>query len=212
MRCSRIAAPPSICSTRIWIHFHAEGQPADRLGGSARGLPLGETACLLTSLPPELAKPALLLQLNRTSWGIEDRVHWVRDVALCEDVSRLRKGALPRLSAGCAKLVVISILRLLRVECIKRTMDQLHLRPDSAVQLLLGSSSNLGLRPVGLALAGRCCVGSPAGLCPAQPAAACQHQSQALAVPLSAAHCRLAVAQHIESAQPTLFAPRIQFV
>ena len=96
-----------------------------------------ETVYLLTSLPPELATPALLLQLNRTCWGIENRVHWVRDVALREDASRLRKGALPRLWAACANLV-ISILRLLRVESIQRTMGQLHLRPDSAVQLLLG--------------------------------------------------------------------------
>ena len=64
-------------------------------------------------------------------------MHWVRDVALREDASRLRKGALPRLWAACANLV-ISILRLLRVPGIKRTMNQLHLRPDSAVALLLG--------------------------------------------------------------------------
>ena len=96
-----------------------------------------ETVYLLTSLPPELATAELLLQLNRTYWGIENRVHWVRDVALREDASRLRKGALPRLWAACANLV-ISILRLLRVPGIKRKMNQLHLRPDSAVRLLLG--------------------------------------------------------------------------
>ncbi|MDE0262713.1 MAG: ISAs1 family transposase [Bryobacterales bacterium] len=96
-----------------------------------------ETVYLLTSLPSELATAERLLQLNRTYWGIENRVHWVRDVALREDASRLRKGALPRLWAACANLV-ISILRLLRVPGIKRTMNQLHLRPDSAVQLLLG--------------------------------------------------------------------------
>jgi len=96
-----------------------------------------ETVYLLTSLPSELATAERLLQLNRTYWGIENRVHWVRDVALREDASRLRKGALPRLWAACANLV-ISILRLLRVPGIKRKMNQLHLRPDSAVQLLIG--------------------------------------------------------------------------
>ena len=96
-----------------------------------------ETVYLLTSLSPEVATPQRLLQLNRAYWGIENRVHWVRDVALREDASRLRKGALPRLWAAVAN-VVISILRLLKTNGIKRRMNQLHLRPDSAVELMLG--------------------------------------------------------------------------
>lgn len=96
-----------------------------------------ETVYLLTSLPPELATPERLLELNRAYWGIENRVHWVRDVALREDASRLRKGSLPRLWAAFANLA-ISILRLLRTDGIKRRMGQMHLRPDSAIQLLLG--------------------------------------------------------------------------
>ena len=96
-----------------------------------------ETVYLLTSLPPEVVTPARLLQLNRGYWGIENRVHWVRDVALREDASRLRKGALPRVWAAFANLA-ISILRLLRTVGIKRRMSQLGFRPDSAVQLLLG--------------------------------------------------------------------------
>ena len=77
------------------------------------------------------------MQLNRGYWGIENRVHWVRDVALREDASRLRKGALPRVWAAFANLA-ISILRLLRTVGIQRRMSQLGFRPDSAVQLLLG--------------------------------------------------------------------------
>ena len=84
-----------------------------------------------------MATPERLLQLNRAYWGIENRVHWVHDVALREDASRLRKGALPRQWEAVAN-VVISILRLLQTEGIKRRMNQLHLRPDSAVELLLG--------------------------------------------------------------------------
>ena len=90
-----------------------------------------ETVYLLTSLPPEVATPKLLLQLNRAYWGTENRVHWVRDVALREDASRLRKGALPCVWAAFANMA-ISILWLLKVEGIKRRMNQLHLSPDSA--------------------------------------------------------------------------------
>ena len=96
-----------------------------------------ETVYLLTSLPPEVATPQLLLQLNRAYWGIENRVHWVRDVALREDASRLRKGALPRVWAAVANMAM-SILRLLKTQRIQRRMNQLHLRPDSAVELTLG--------------------------------------------------------------------------
>lgn len=96
-----------------------------------------ETVYLLTSLPPELATPQQLLRLHRLCWGIENRVHHVRDVALREDHSRIRKGALPRLLAAVSNLA-ISILRLLEVQNIQRRMRQLHLRPDQAVGLLLG--------------------------------------------------------------------------
>ena len=67
----------------------------------------------------------------------ENRVHWVRDMALGEDRSRIREGSLPRLLAAFANLA-ISILRLLGAANIKRRMRQLHLNPNAAVALLLG--------------------------------------------------------------------------
>lgn len=96
-----------------------------------------ETGYLLTSLPPERATPERLLRLNRCYWGIENRIHYVQDVALREDHSRIRKGSLPRLLAAFANLA-ISILRLLKTTNIKRRMGQLHLNPNAAVALLLG--------------------------------------------------------------------------
>ena len=96
-----------------------------------------ETVYLLTSLPPEQAPPRRLLRLNRCYWGIENRIHWVRDVALREDHSRIRKGTLPRLLAAFANFA-ISLLRLLKTPNIKRRMAQLRLHPHQAVALLLG--------------------------------------------------------------------------
>ncbi len=96
-----------------------------------------KTVCLLTSLSLDVATPQRLLQFNRAYWGIENCVHWVRDIALREDASRLRKGALPRLWAAVAN-IVISIVRLLQTKGIQRRMNQLRLRPDSDVELLLG--------------------------------------------------------------------------
>ena len=55
-----------------------------------------ETVYLLTSLPPEVATPQRLLRLNRSYWGIENRVHCVRDVALDETTAASARVPLPR--------------------------------------------------------------------------------------------------------------------
>ena len=41
-----------------------------------------ETVCLVTSLGPDQVTPQQWLHLNRSHWGIENRVHYVRDVAV----------------------------------------------------------------------------------------------------------------------------------
>jgi predicted transposase YbfD/YdcC len=65
----------------------------------------------VTSLTAELAGPADLLAYVRTHWTIENRVHWVRDVTLGEDASRVRTGNAPRVMATLRNLA-ISLLRL----------------------------------------------------------------------------------------------------
>ncbi len=96
-----------------------------------------ETIYLVTSLRPDQITPQRLLQLNRDYWGIENRVHYVRDVALREDRSRIRKGALPRLLAAISNFA-LSLLRLLPVQNIQRRMSPLRFQPNAAVRLLLG--------------------------------------------------------------------------
>ena len=89
-----------------------------------------------TSLGPEQVKPQQLLHLNRSHWGVENRVHWVRDVAVGEDKCRIRNGSLPRLMAAVSNLA-ISILRLPDTKNIQRRMSQLSLDPNGAIALLL---------------------------------------------------------------------------
>ena len=60
-----------------------------------------ETAFYLTSLPADLATPAQLDQLVRGHWGIENRVHYVRDVTYDEDRSQAYTGNGPRTLATC---------------------------------------------------------------------------------------------------------------
>ena len=70
-----------------------------------------ELAYAVTSLSPQQAGPARLLELWRGHWGIENRVFWVRDVTMDEDRSQVRTGAAPQIMAGLRNLV-ISLFRI----------------------------------------------------------------------------------------------------
>ncbi len=54
----------------------------------------------ITSLPAEAAGPAHLNHYERAHWGVENRLHWVRDVNFREDHSPLRTGTAPRALAS----------------------------------------------------------------------------------------------------------------
>ena len=51
-----------------------------------------EIAYFVTSLPAAKAGPDRLLALVRAHWGIENRLHHVRDVSMDEDRCRVRAG------------------------------------------------------------------------------------------------------------------------
>ena len=70
-----------------------------------------ETAYAITSLTAMQARAAELARIVRGHWGIEDRLHWVRDVVYDEDRSQVRTGNGPRVMASLRTLA-ITILRL----------------------------------------------------------------------------------------------------
>jgi len=70
-----------------------------------------EVAYGITSLSPARADASRLLALNRGHWGIENRLHWVRDVTFDEDRSQVRTGAGPHVMATLRNLA-ITLLRL----------------------------------------------------------------------------------------------------
>ncbi len=51
-----------------------------------------------------------MLTLARGHWGIENRLHYVRDVTLGEDASRVRTGAAPQVLAALRN-AVLALLR-----------------------------------------------------------------------------------------------------
>lgn len=55
-----------------------------------KGQLVREVQYAITSLPPERASPQQLLELWRSHWGIENRLHWVRDTLWQEDRCRVK--------------------------------------------------------------------------------------------------------------------------
>lgn len=80
-----------------------------------------ETVPGITSLTPVEADAKRLLELNRGHWGIENRLHYVRDVTFDEDRSCIRTRNGPRVMATLRN-VVISLLRLQSVTNIAQTL------------------------------------------------------------------------------------------
>jgi hypothetical protein len=59
-----------------------------------------ETRYFITSVPRDLGGAGQLLVWGRGHWSIENRSHYVRDVTLGEDASRIRKGSGPEIMAA----------------------------------------------------------------------------------------------------------------
>ncbi len=65
-----------------------------------------ETVYGISSLAPQEADAERLLALVRGHWGIENRLHWVRDMTLGEDGCRVRCGDAAPLLAATRNVVV----------------------------------------------------------------------------------------------------------
>lgn len=88
-----------------------------------------ETCYAVTSLSVTQARPAQLAAIIRGHWGIEDRLHWVRDLDFDEDRSQIRTASGPRIMASLRKLA-ITILRLTGATCIAAAL-RYHARQPS---------------------------------------------------------------------------------
>lgn len=70
-----------------------------------------EVQCIVTSVPRSQADAATLLAWTRGHWGIEDRLHYVRDVTMGEDANRTHAGSGPQ-ALAVVRNVAVSWLRL----------------------------------------------------------------------------------------------------
>lgn len=94
-----------------------------------------ELSYAITSLPPERADAARLLGIWRGHWGIENRLHWVRDVVFGEDQSQVRTGSAPQLMAALRNLV-IGMLRLGGVKNIAAALRHYSWKPWETLRLI----------------------------------------------------------------------------
>jgi predicted transposase YbfD/YdcC len=77
-----------------------------------RGTKTMETVYAITSLAAERASPEQLLALSRAHWGIENCLHYVRDVSCREDQARAHAGNAPQVLAACRNTALTLIRRL----------------------------------------------------------------------------------------------------
>lgn len=101
-------------STRLAGHFDWPGlAQVCRLVRTTRreGDVQTEIEYAVTSVGRSEADAAELLRWWRDHWGIENRLHWVRDVTMCEDACRIRTGHAPQ-NWAALRNAIVSQLRL----------------------------------------------------------------------------------------------------
>jgi predicted transposase YbfD/YdcC len=106
-----------------------------RIGGSETT----EIVYGITSLNRSTTDAELLLALSRNHWQIENGLHWVRDVTMGEDASRVREQSGPQFLAAIRN----TALHLIRGEGIKNVAAALRhyaAQPMEAINLLFGNN------------------------------------------------------------------------
>ncbi len=77
-----------------------------------RGKTSHKTVYAITSLAAEKAGAARLLELSREHWGIENKLHYVRDVPCREDQARTSAGHAPQVLAALRNATLTLLRRL----------------------------------------------------------------------------------------------------
>lgn len=107
-----------------------------------------EVSVGIASLPQEIQQPDLAEQIAgyiRGHWGIENRLHRMRDVVFHEDKATIRKGAAPQIMAA-TKNIVLSLFHRATVRNFRSAQRRFAAHPEELFELL-------GLTAVGQSLA-----------------------------------------------------------
>jgi predicted transposase YbfD/YdcC len=122
-----------------WIGFPGAAQVAQlRRTITCKGTKTAGVVYLITSANSNDAPPQRLASWVQNHWGIENCLHWVRDVTFDEDRSQVRTGQAPRVMATCRNFA-ISILRTGGWDNIAAGCRHHARHPDHALKLVLTS-------------------------------------------------------------------------
>lgn len=120
-----------------WIEFTGAAQVAQlRRTVTSNGKKTIEVVYLITSADHRAAPAATLAAWVQGHWGIENRLHWVRDVSFDEDRSQVRTGHSPQVMATL-RSTAISLLRLTGVQNIAQALRHHAREPETVVKLIL---------------------------------------------------------------------------
>lgn len=100
-----------------------------------------EIAYGITSLSRDRADTAKLLALTRDHWGIENSLHYVRDVTFGEDACRVRTGHAPQNLAAIRNLV-ITLLNKAGFKNKAAALRRHAAHPNEALALIRGEPEN----------------------------------------------------------------------
>jgi predicted transposase YbfD/YdcC len=89
----------------------------------------------ISSLSRERADAAILIGHWRGHWGIENRLHWVRDVSFGEDKCQVKQGHGPQ-NLAAFRNAAISLLRLAGCKEITVALRDFCYRPRKLMQFL----------------------------------------------------------------------------
>jgi predicted transposase YbfD/YdcC len=94
-----------------------------------------ENVYALTDLDWDQTTPAELADALRAHWGIENRLHWIRDTVFAEDLSQVRTGHGPQVMASLRNAAV-SLHRLTGTTSIAAATRHLSRHPNRVLPLL----------------------------------------------------------------------------
>ncbi|WP_246133419.1 ISAs1 family transposase [Mycobacterium helveticum] len=135
----RVTRTIKVADVPDWIDFPGAAQVAHlRRTLTDKATKTVEVVCLITSASHTDAPPQRLAAWVQNHWGIQNRLHWVRDVTFDEDRSQVRTGQAPRVMATCRNLA-ISILRIAGWDNIAAGLRHHARHPDHALTLVLTS-------------------------------------------------------------------------
>ena len=125
-------------STRLAEHLDWPGlKQVSRLERTTtrRGQQTFEVQHAITSVSRARADAALLLNRWRSHWGIENRLHWVRDVTFGEDQCQVKSGHAPQ-NLAAFRNAAITLLRLAGFQEIAPALRDFAYQPRKLLRFL----------------------------------------------------------------------------